>query len=81
VLIAAGIGRGSVDSTGTTAAALIGIDVGPNFTTLGSLATLMWLVIVRRRGIAIGPIDYMRWSLAPSLAALSAALATLSLIR
>ena len=34
----------------TTAALLIGVDLGPNLSITGSLATLLWLVAVRREG-------------------------------
>jgi arsenical pump membrane protein len=37
-----------------TAAALVGVNVGPNFTVNGSLATLLWLAILRRNGVRIG---------------------------
>lgn len=33
------------------AAALVGVNVGPNFTVNGSLATLLWLAILRRHGV------------------------------
>ncbi|HEV8669223.1 MAG TPA: SLC13 family permease [Candidatus Limnocylindria bacterium] len=81
VLLSAALERGATADHTITAAVLVGIDVGPSFTTLGSLATLMWLVILRRRGIAISSLDYLRWSFAPSLAALAASLAVLSLFR
>lgn len=34
----------------TTAALLIGVDLGPNLSITGSLATLLWLVAIRREG-------------------------------
>ena len=37
-----------------TAAALVGVNVGPNLTANGSLATLLWLAILRREGVHIG---------------------------
>ncbi len=37
-----------------SAAALVGVNVGPNFTANGSLATLLWLAILRREGVRIG---------------------------
>lgn len=77
VLASAGLVRAGVGDPAVTAGVLIGIDVGPNFTTLGSLATLMWLMILRRRGISMGSLDYVRDAFWPSLAALAAALAAL----
>ena len=41
-----------------SAAALVGVNVGPNLTANGSLATLLWLAILRREGIAIGPMRF-----------------------
>jgi arsenical pump membrane protein len=58
-------------------AVLIGIDVGPNFSTVGSLATLLWLLILRRKGTGISSLDYVRESWIPSGLALAAALALL----
>ena len=81
VLLSAALERGATSDPTITAAILIGVDVGPSFTTLGSLATLMWLVILRRRGIHVRTLDYLRLSFMPSLAALIAALLVLSLTR
>jgi arsenical pump membrane protein len=41
-------------------AALIGTNIGPNLTITGSLATLIWLNIVQRRGMAITARQYLR---------------------
>lgn len=41
-------------------ATLIGTNVGPNLTVVGSLATLIWLGIVRGRGLEITPKDYLK---------------------
>jgi arsenical pump membrane protein len=60
-------------------AVLIGIDVGPNFSTVGSLATLLWLLILRRKSVGISSLDYVRESWIPSGLALAAALAILVL--
>ncbi len=52
---------GSGDAgTSVVFAALIGTNVGPNLTIVGSLATLIWLSIVRDRGIEIGARDYLK---------------------
>lgn len=39
---------------------ILGVDVGPNLLTTGSLATLLWLAIVRGYGIRIGALEYLR---------------------
>jgi arsenical pump membrane protein len=36
-------------------AVLVAIDLGPNLSLTGSLATLLWLIVVRREGIRISP--------------------------
>lgn len=41
---------------------LIGTNIGPALTTYGSLATMLWLTMVRRRGIEISTGDYLRVS-------------------
>jgi arsenical pump membrane protein len=37
-----------------TGAMLIGVDLGPNLSVTGSLATILWLVALRREGQAVG---------------------------
>jgi arsenical pump membrane protein len=41
-------------------AALIGIDLGPNLSVTGSLATILWLVALRREGIEVGALQFLR---------------------
>ena len=41
-------------------AAMFGADLGPNLTTVGSLATMLWLVILRRRGLEVSTRQYFR---------------------
>ncbi|MGB3306227.1 MAG: SLC13 family permease [Thermomicrobiales bacterium] len=41
---------------------LIGTNIGPALTTYGSLATMLWLTLVRRRGIEVSTGDYLRVS-------------------
>lgn len=42
---------------------LVGANIGPALTTYGSLATILWLTQLRRRGISISTAEYMRISL------------------
>ncbi|MGH7661805.1 MAG: SLC13 family permease [Vulcanimicrobiaceae bacterium] len=44
-------------------ALVAGVDLGPNLTTTGSLATILWLSIVRARGIAVNPFEYLKLGL------------------
>ncbi|MGC8633390.1 MAG: ArsB/NhaD family transporter [Candidatus Limnocylindrales bacterium] len=39
---------------------IIGADLGPNLTTVGSLATVLWLLILRERGLEVRAVDYLR---------------------
>jgi arsenical pump membrane protein len=41
-------------------AVILGTNVGPNLTTVGSLATLIWLSITRSKGMAIKVKDYLK---------------------
>lgn len=61
----AGLIAGSVLATapvapGIAGAALIGVDLGPNLSVTGSLATILWLVAVRREGHDIGAWRFLR---------------------
>jgi arsenical pump membrane protein len=44
-------------------AMLIGVDLGPNLSVTGSLATILWLVSLRREGVEVGTRDFLRLSL------------------
>nr|WP_282571902.1 arsenic transporter [Roseomonas acroporae] len=41
-------------------AILIGVDLGPNLSVTGSLATILWLVAIRRAGLDIGAWQFLR---------------------
>ncbi len=41
-------------------ASILGADLGPNIAILGSLSTMLWLVLLRQRGLEIRPLQYMR---------------------
>ncbi len=42
-------------------AVLIGVDLGPNLSITGSLATLLWLIAIRREGEEIGFWRFLKW--------------------
>jgi arsenical pump membrane protein len=44
-------------------AVMLGADLGPNLTTVGSLATMLWLLLLRRRGLSVSPVAYFRLGL------------------
>ncbi len=45
---------------GFLAATIFGCDLGPNLTTVGSLATVLWLLILRQRNIEVSGLDYFK---------------------
>lgn len=53
--------------------ALVGVDLGPNLTVTGSLATLLWLIVLRREKIDITPWHFFRYGLFVMIPALIAA--------
>jgi arsenical pump membrane protein len=57
------------------AAMLIGVDLGPNLSVTGSLATILWLVALRREGIDVSAWQFMRLGIVVMPPALLAALA------
>ena len=60
-----------------TGAVLLGIDIGPNLSVTGSLATILWLAALRREGLHVGAWDFLRIGLVVMPVSLLAALAAL----
>ncbi len=60
--------------------ALVGANVGPTATTYGSLATMLWLSLVRQRGVAVSTWDYMKVGLVTMPVVLVAATLALWLV-
>jgi arsenical pump membrane protein len=42
------------------AAVLIGVDLGPNLSVTGSLATILWLTALRREGLQVGAWNFLK---------------------
>jgi len=59
------IGGTAVRAAGATGplrhAVLIGVDLGPNLSVSGSLATILWLIAIRREGEEIGFWKFLKW--------------------
>ena len=45
---------------GMVYATIFGADLGPNLTTVGSLATMLWLLILRRKGLDVSTLEYFK---------------------
>ncbi len=41
-------------------AILVGVDLGPNLSVTGSLATVLWLIALRREGYRVGAFDFLK---------------------
>lgn len=61
-------------------AILIGVDLGPNLSVTGSLATILWLNAIRREGESVGAWTFLKLGLIVMPPALVAALAGLLLM-
>jgi arsenical pump membrane protein len=61
-------------------ALLVGIDLGPNLSVTGSLATILWLAALRREGVHMSAMRFLRIGAVAMPTALVAALAALTLV-
>jgi len=59
-----GVHAPAATQTGMVFALILGADLGPNLTTVGSLATILWIVILRRKGLEISTREYVKLGLA-----------------
>jgi arsenical pump membrane protein len=56
-------------------AVLIGVDLGPNLSVTGSLATILWLLALRKEGLDVGAWDFLKVGALAMPAALLASMA------
>jgi Na+/H+ antiporter NhaD and related arsenite permeases len=54
------MGVSSQAHPGLIYAAILGCDLGPNLNTVGSLATMLWLLILRRKGLEVSSVEYFK---------------------
>lgn len=73
-LVAGSLGQMADLPTQTRAALLIGVDLGPNLSVTGSLATMLWLVALRREGEHVSALTFLRLGILVMPPALLAAL-------
>ncbi len=79
-LIAGAAVQGADASHEVAGAILIGVDLGPNLSVTGSLATILWLTAIRREGEDVTAWQFLRLGLLVMPPALLAALAGLLLV-
>jgi arsenical pump membrane protein len=75
-LIVGSVATGAHLSPHVTGALLIGVDLGPNLSVTGSLATILWLVALRREGQAVSGWTFLKLGAVVMPTALLAALVT-----
>jgi arsenical pump membrane protein len=59
---------------------LIGVDLGPNLSVTGSLATILWLAVIRREGLDVSTWQFLRIGALAMPSALILALVGLSAV-
>lgn len=79
-LIAATATQSAHVSQQVTGAILIGVDLGPNLSVTGSLATILWLIALRREGEHVGALRFLCLGLVVMPPALLLALLALSAV-
>ncbi|WFU34406.1 arsenic transporter [Bradyrhizobium brasilense] len=78
-LIAATTTHAAQTSHHITGAVLIGVDLGPNLSVTGSLATILWLITLRREGEHVGALRFLQLGVLVMPPALLLSLLALSL--
>lgn len=77
------IGGAAVNAAHTAgslrSAVLIGVDLGPNLSITGSLATILWLIAIRREGQQVSFWQFLRWGVLVMPPALALAVLALML--
>jgi arsenical pump membrane protein len=79
-LIAATTGQAAHVPAHVTGAILIGVDLGPNLSVTGSLATILWLIVLRREGENVGASRFLKLGLVVMPPALLLSLLALSAV-
>ncbi|MGN6702183.1 MAG: arsenic transporter, partial [Burkholderiaceae bacterium] len=76
-LMAASVLHATAVPEAVRSAVLVGIDLGPNLSVTGSLATILWLAALRREGIEIGAWTFFKTGALVMIPSLLLALAAL----
>ncbi len=76
-LVAATVSQNAAVPLQVTGGLLIGVDLGPNLSVTGSLATILWLIALRREGEAVTAWQFLKLGIVIMPPALAAALLSL----
>jgi arsenical pump membrane protein len=79
-LVAATVSQNADVPLQVTSGLLIGVDLGPNLSVTGSLATILWLIALRREGEAVTAWQFLKLGIIVMPPALLAALAAMVLM-
>ena len=80
-LIAATTSQAAQVPVHVTGSILIGVDLGPNLSVTGSLATILWLIALRREGEHVAALQFLRLGLVVMPPALLLSLLALSAVQ
>jgi len=80
-LIAATTSHAAQVPAQVTGSILIGVDLGPNLSVTGSLATILWLIALRREGEHVAALQFLRLGLVVMPPALLLSLLALSAVQ
>ncbi|WP_029584259.1 arsenic transporter [Bradyrhizobium sp. URHD0069] len=79
-LVAAAVSQSADVPLQVTSGILIGVDLGPNLSVTGSLATILWLIVLRREGEAVTAWQFLKLGIVVMPPALVAALLALTVV-
>ncbi|UZE50182.1 arsenic transporter [Rhodopseudomonas sp. P2A-2r] len=79
-LVAATISQTADVPLQVTSGLLIGVDLGPNLSVTGSLATILWLIALRREGEAVTAWQFLKLGIVVMPPALAAALLAMAVM-
>ncbi|HEY5047259.1 MAG TPA: arsenic transporter [Rhizomicrobium sp.] len=79
-LVAATVSQSARVPVQVTSGLLIGVDLGPNLSVTGSLATILWLIALRREGEAVTAWQFLKLGMIVMPPALAAALLSMTLM-
>ncbi len=79
-LLAASAAPAGLVPPAITGALLVGVDLGPNMSITGSLATILWLIAIRREGLNVTVFAFLKIGLLVTVPALMTALIAVVLL-